>query len=1099
VDELPAVHSLPDTLHEALQSSYALIVICSPHAAASLWVEKEIRTFRDVAHGRPVLALLVDGEPHATPGLAEAFPRALREAGAAAETVVGCQPLAADVRKGKDSPTVAKLRMIAGLLKQGFDDLYHRDRRRRRIQWLTALGISLLAAICLGAFVYETQQFVYETRQTMELEARHSEIGRLLESAREAAALSPELALLLAWEAGNRAQREQFREGDARRRIVDLLAGTSGRGLGNAGTTLFHLGLSANGRWGAASGQVVLPEGPARRHVVLWDLDAEKPADHRTEKMTEAVGDPVFDSGGRWLVTDEVWGTEPYGLLWDLRPRPPTTRKLLPWSHDEMTLCSFVRDAQGLLFQSRATPPRFWDLRQGGELRGIELTPNEREEAVLSPDGRWLAVPARRGKGVRLWDWKHFDSLEPKHVVGRFHRENVEARFAPSGSRLLVLGGRSAWAKTTASVVNLRAPNPPASELVLQGYLGGTNEFAFSPDGTRLAVATSRLNEELPGGGILTRDVAYVHVWYLNDAEADKPVALPGVKAAKRLVFAPDGRRLVALLDWGEGGLVWDLGDAKPASVSSPAPLFPRQEVRRITDAWFSANGEEFWAVAGDDRGEFLARRDFKGKPQAKRSLRLEVGDQRLGLWKISPDRKWLIRPDEKDPVAYLWSTSLLEGPLPLRGHAGKVTHIAFSADGRRLMTGAEDGSVRDYDLTVLDPSAPFPRRVAVEQKQEARRTAQSRWEVLTETRPVMVYDYDVGNPVTDEGHPRFPLTKKEQVVTAAARSRDRVWAAIAEEGGALTLWEFGEEYQVKAQWQSTIGTATRLTFDDAGRWLLGQSADRRLIAWPIPCEAGKDPATPGRALIFPSVEKSVSRFAVSPDAGAIVLQFNDDDCELWVRGEQDVAYRRTALGPVSEDIEHLDVSRDRTRLALSAGSGVRVWDNVTRAETRLPVSLSLEGHPDAVRMDADGRLVAATFLNRVHVWKLSGAASREGVRSLCTRGLPVEGVVADRTLRWLALNDSRGTLLWDLSDSSERRPEAAWASWTATKFSPDGGWLLLGHPKGYVARYPLSLDAALGLAAEAVGRSRLTKDEWPRYSPGVPYGPMFGRVPSGK
>ena len=71
-EELPAATDLSQTVREALAQSGALIVLCSAHAAASLWVAEEIETFRRLHPDRPILAAILDGDP------ADCFPGALR-------------------------------------------------------------------------------------------------------------------------------------------------------------------------------------------------------------------------------------------------------------------------------------------------------------------------------------------------------------------------------------------------------------------------------------------------------------------------------------------------------------------------------------------------------------------------------------------------------------------------------------------------------------------------------------------------------------------------------------------------------------------------------------------------------------------------------------------------------------------------------------------------------------------------------------------------------------------------------------------------------------------------------------------------------------
>ncbi|HEX8238423.1 MAG TPA: toll/interleukin-1 receptor domain-containing protein, partial [Allosphingosinicella sp.] len=62
-DELPAAGDLSERVRAALAVSRNLIVLCSPHSAASPWVAKEIATFRELHPGRPIFTAIVEGEP----------------------------------------------------------------------------------------------------------------------------------------------------------------------------------------------------------------------------------------------------------------------------------------------------------------------------------------------------------------------------------------------------------------------------------------------------------------------------------------------------------------------------------------------------------------------------------------------------------------------------------------------------------------------------------------------------------------------------------------------------------------------------------------------------------------------------------------------------------------------------------------------------------------------------------------------------------------------------------------------------------------------------------------------------------------------------
>lgn len=143
-DELPSSADLNSSISAALAASKALIVVCSPHAASSRWVDAEIRAFQGLGRSDEIFCLVVDGEPNAPPSAAsrECFPPSLR-----ARAADGREPLAADARdiNLRDD---AKLRLIAGILGVGFDDLRQRDRRRRRrrlVRGAAAIAASVIA------------------------------------------------------------------------------------------------------------------------------------------------------------------------------------------------------------------------------------------------------------------------------------------------------------------------------------------------------------------------------------------------------------------------------------------------------------------------------------------------------------------------------------------------------------------------------------------------------------------------------------------------------------------------------------------------------------------------------------------------------------------------------------------------------------------------------------------------------------------------------------------------------------------------------------------------------------------------------------------
>lgn len=140
-EELPAATDLSETVREALAQSGALIVLCSPHSAASLWVAEEIETFRKLHPDRPILAAVLEGDPP------ECFPPVLRAFG---QDGTWHEPLATDLRPGRDGTHLGLLKLVAGITGVGLDALVQRD-AQRKVRRVTAVTAVALAAVLIMA------------------------------------------------------------------------------------------------------------------------------------------------------------------------------------------------------------------------------------------------------------------------------------------------------------------------------------------------------------------------------------------------------------------------------------------------------------------------------------------------------------------------------------------------------------------------------------------------------------------------------------------------------------------------------------------------------------------------------------------------------------------------------------------------------------------------------------------------------------------------------------------------------------------------------------------------------------------------------------
>ena len=134
--------SLAARIEEALQNSRTLIVLCSPAAAASRWVDQEVRFFLGHADKSRIFPVIAPHLSDSSNYEEEFFPPSLR----------GHDLTAVDLREitvanGQvvgDGKSVGRLKLIAGVLGLPLDQLVRRERRRQR---RTVFALSVVAVV----------------------------------------------------------------------------------------------------------------------------------------------------------------------------------------------------------------------------------------------------------------------------------------------------------------------------------------------------------------------------------------------------------------------------------------------------------------------------------------------------------------------------------------------------------------------------------------------------------------------------------------------------------------------------------------------------------------------------------------------------------------------------------------------------------------------------------------------------------------------------------------------------------------------------------------------------------------------------------------
>ena len=175
-DELPASGELPTRISNALRRSRTLIVVCSPKTPESAWVNREVIEFATYHVRERIFLALADGA--SKEGIPPALSHILAKDADGSFGLRATSHVAADFRPATNLPFRQEaLRLIAGIVGCGFDDLRQRERVRK---------IRRVAGIVAAFAIAATATGFYTHAKNAQIEA--SQVETRLEQSRHAAA-----------------------------------------------------------------------------------------------------------------------------------------------------------------------------------------------------------------------------------------------------------------------------------------------------------------------------------------------------------------------------------------------------------------------------------------------------------------------------------------------------------------------------------------------------------------------------------------------------------------------------------------------------------------------------------------------------------------------------------------------------------------------------------------------------------------------------------------------------------------------------------------------------------------------------------------------
>ena len=160
---------LADEIDKALTNSKYLIVICSPRAAQSQWVGKEVQTFIDLGRTDKIIPVIIGGTTYAQNPEDECFPSALLNLPPEQELLgINIDEM------GRDA---AAVKVVAQMFGVKFDALWQRyEREQRRRRFFIIAAALLLALVGVGVAVGFSRQNKRITEQNEQITKQNEEI-----------------------------------------------------------------------------------------------------------------------------------------------------------------------------------------------------------------------------------------------------------------------------------------------------------------------------------------------------------------------------------------------------------------------------------------------------------------------------------------------------------------------------------------------------------------------------------------------------------------------------------------------------------------------------------------------------------------------------------------------------------------------------------------------------------------------------------------------------------------------------------------------------------------------------------------------------------
>jgi eukaryotic-like serine/threonine-protein kinase len=428
-------------------------------------------------------------------------------------------------------------------------------------------------------------------------------------------------------------------------------------------------------------------------------------------------------SNASFSVSDSRMHTKSYSEFLKIVDVATGSERVLRGHTGGISCIAFSPDSKLLATASDDMTVRLWSPETGEEKLVLRGHVDGISKLSFAPDGSFLVSGSQDG-AVKRWD---LAALRETNILRGNGGWILALAFSPDGTKLASASTSKAGANITlAGEVKLWdvASGQVLATQSAQGW--AVSEVDFSADGSTLAFCTEAAqNAEVTLWDMSTKKVRAnwktqrgVALRFLGDGatlatcdrQSDEGIKLwdlatgqerASLKVENRdgcLALAPDGLTLAAG-DWNKGQIeIWDLRTerrqqilGKPWSQGSVSAFY---DFMGNSSVAFSPDGRTV-AHASRTAG-IIGRGTVRLLDVSSGGERLTLQGHKAEVWSVAftRDGKTLVSGSEDQTIKF-WDPETGDQRLTLRGHEARISTVAFSPDGNTLATAGWDGTVR--------------------------------------------------------------------------------------------------------------------------------------------------------------------------------------------------------------------------------------------------------------------------------------------------------------------------------------------------------------------------------------------------------------------